>query len=75
MSDLHSLPLRGHDLPEITPAPVRRRAHVWLCRHALLRGWWWEHQCAKSFWADSGPFASLGDACDDAVQHLKRGCR
>lgn len=71
MSDIHTLPLRGRELPEAAPAPWRQKAHVWLG----MGGWWWEHRCTKSFWEDSGPLASSGDAHDAALRHLKGCCR
>lgn len=40
MSDPHSLPLRGHDLPEVVPTVVRARVY----RREDGR-WTWEHWC------------------------------
>jgi hypothetical protein len=71
VSDLHPMPLRGHDLPDYAPqAPERHKAHVW----PAMGGWWWEHRCTKSFYEDSGPLASPGDAYDAAVRHLEGCC-
>lgn len=86
MSDIHALPLRGRDMPEIDyasdlrkspylvqpPAKARRKARVWWGPD----GWRWEHACHPMKWTDSGcPFASPGDASDAALRHLKGCCR
>lgn len=42
MSDLHRLPLRGHDLPE---APRRARVQVRSYTVGNSRFWYWEHAC------------------------------
>lgn len=69
MSDLHHLPLVGHDLPEIFPRE-RERAHVYWAKD----GWYWEHSCAPGWWKDSGfPYAARQGAIEGALWHL-RGC-
>jgi hypothetical protein len=71
VSDLHTLPLLGHDLPEIIPPRLREKAHVW----PAPDGWRWEHQCAESWRKDSGfPFAALESAQEGAMKHLKECC-
>ena len=64
MSDIHALPLRGRDMPEIDyasdlrkspylvqpPAKARRKARVWWGPD----GWRWEHACHPMKWTDSG---------------------
>lgn len=72
MSDLHPLPLRGHDLPEFFPRAPRERARV--CH--MADGWYWEHQCAPGWWKNSGfPYIHSQSAYDAAVKHLKECCR
>lgn len=71
MSDLHTLPLLGHDLPEYIAPRERHRAHVW----ASPDGWRWEHQCSKSWWKDSGfPYMAREGAQEGALKHLKECC-
>ncbi|KUJ70783.1 hypothetical protein ACZ90_00235 [Streptomyces albus subsp. albus] len=64
MSDIHQLPLMGHDLP----AP---RARVY--RQGGL--WWWEHACPTRGIAVAfgDPRPAWSDAYGDAIEHL-RGC-
>jgi len=49
MSDLHRLPLLGHDLPEsVTPkASERRRVRVFSYMDRGHRYWAWAHPCDK----------------------------
>jgi hypothetical protein len=80
MSDLHQMPLRGHDLPPwMAVPPARRKAHVFTItakpRCAVGPRWWWEHKCRENYYAEDGGYASARDAYDAAVQHLERCCR
>lgn len=70
MSDLHPLPLMGHDMPEAIP-PLRAKA----CVYPLAEGWHWEHECAPGWWKTSDiPWTRQCYAYDAAVKHLKE-CR
>lgn len=68
MSDLHILPLLGHDLPEVEPVWLRQKAHV----YKGADGWRWAHCCAPH-WTAAGDFPHIdcGGACDGALKHLK----
>lgn len=47
MSDLHALPLRGHDLPDPAPqAPVRHKAQVKVFKDHKF--WTWYHVCGTT---------------------------
>lgn len=68
MSDLHSLPLRGHDLPLVR---ARRKARVYQGAY----GWHWEHECSTGWWKNSEfPYALHSSALEGALRHLER-CR
>lgn len=71
MSDLHPLPLMGHDMPEIFSV-TRERARV----YRIAEGWHWEHECSPGWWKSSGfPYMLRGSAYDAAVKHLKECCK
>lgn len=70
MADLHHMPLRGHDLPEAAPPPVKAEVY----KNGL--GWNWRHACPGP-WApavDMG-FTLWGDAYAVALSHVKRCAR
>lgn len=72
MSDIHPLPLMGHDMPEVIAPRALARAHVYKGQY----GWYWEHQCAPGWWKNSGfPYIHSQSAYDAAVKHLKECCR
>lgn len=71
MSDLHVLPLLGHDMPEAEPVWLRQKAHVYPTRD----GWRWAHCCAPHWTAEGDfPYMACGSACDGALRHLKECC-
>jgi hypothetical protein len=72
MSDIHPMPLRGHDLPEFFPRAPRVRAHV----YRAPDGWRWEHECSPGWWKSSDfPHMTTGSAYKAAVRHLKECCK
>lgn len=74
MSDIHTLPLMGRDLPEHIPGAERHRARVYWPPGG--HGWYWEHECAPGYWKDSGfPYLDREAAYGGAVKHLKECCR
>lgn len=71
MSDIHAMPLLGHDLPEYIPPRARHKARVW----PRPDGWRWEHECAPGWWKDSGfPYIDSQGAHDGALKHLRECC-
>lgn len=69
MSDLHKLPLVGHDLPE--PArPVRAKIRVF----KEAGRWTWEHRCTDGLFYGGGHHALWADCAASALRHLER-CR
>jgi hypothetical protein len=67
MSDLHRMPLMGHDLPEYFGPRVRRKARIYWAEY----GYHWEHECAPGYWKDSGfPYVSREGAIAGALKHL-----
>lgn len=74
MSDLHTLPLLTHDLPEyVLTAPEPDKAKVKVFKQGLY--WTWEHACSyrpKSTPANGYPYASQETALNWALNHHKR---
>lgn len=67
MSDLHSLPLLGHDMPEIQ-TPHFARAKV----TKGPQGWTWWHQCTpKTMSFSVMPFIKHDTAFALAVSHMR----
>lgn len=78
MSDLHILPLLGHDLPEISDMPRQEKARVYKDETFLGDPTWrWEHPCR---WKGgvleySYPLPSWRAAFNMAAQHVKECCK
>jgi hypothetical protein len=71
MSDLHTLPLLGHDMPEVFPR-LREKAQV----YRGPEGWHWMHPCAPEWINGSNfPYAAHVGALAGALRHLKECCK
>lgn len=77
MSDIHRLPLLGHDLPEVAApkAPERHKVRVFSYLNSGRRYWAWAHPCDED--------SALGESrylCWEAAQwfgasHARKCCR